>query len=60
MYTASAMDEKVVEKPEGHLCLVSYPRCREAEYKGGPCHLALGHKGAHECNAVSGHMHKWR
>jgi hypothetical protein len=54
------MDEETVEKPDGHLCLMPCPRCREAKYKSGACHLALGHTGSHECNAVSGDMHKWR
>jgi len=54
------MDDGTVEKPDVRLCLVPCPRCREAKYKGGACHLARGHKGAHECNAVSGHMHTWR
>jgi hypothetical protein len=53
------MDEATVKKRDGRLCLVRCPRCFEAKHKSGAYHLALGHTGAHECDAERDDMHTW-
>ncbi len=53
-------EEDTVEEPATRLCLEPCPRCRVAKQSSGACHLQRGHAAAHECNAVSGDIHRWR
>lgn len=52
--------EEPTGEPEIRLCLAPCPKCKAAKYSGGACHLNQRHSGQHECNAVSGEIHRWR